>query len=137
MYGRGGGSYHGYYNGYDRYGHGHGHGGGGYGHSGGGRGGGGGTRGFGSSFSAAVHEPDWSRVRLEKFERCFYRARTARDPEDVRRFREQHEITVVKSGGVGVPAPVAGFDEAGLPANVLDCFRDSGFKVGKVPRGFC
>jgi hypothetical protein len=103
---------------------------GGGGSRGGGRGGGCG-RDFGTSFSRGRSPecPDWKSV--EKFERCLYSPpQSDRSKDEVAEFRAKHEMSIVK-GGKSVPDPIFNFGEAGLPNNVANCLKESGFSVSQ------
>lgn len=80
-----------------------------------------------ASGGSSSRQHDWS--NLAEFKRCFYRSSTAKDPEEVARFRRTHEIAII--GGDCVPDPMFFFNEGCLPDVAVKCLQDQGFMVSK------
>lgn len=109
---------------------------GGRGGFGGGRGGGyGGGSGFGGGFGGDrmgnlgdnLEHQEWDLSNMPKFEKNFYQEAPEvanRSEEDVRRFRETHQMTIY---GSNIPKPVTTFDEVGFPDYALEEIKRCGF----------
>jgi len=72
---------------------------------------------------------NWDRIDLKPFEKNFYNATSASrnmDPRMVEQFRNENEITIVKSGNV-VPNPIMRFEDGGFPDYVMNEVHKAGF----------
>jgi ATP-dependent RNA helicase DDX5/DBP2 len=68
-----------------------------------------------AALGANLHAPTWETVKLQTFEKNFYREHpdvAARPSSEVEEYRRKHHMNVV---GTDVPKPVTSFDEAGFP----------------------
>ncbi len=78
---------------------------------------GGGGRNQTSNVQLAV--PEWRNVELSAFKKDFYKPHESvksRSPQEVQRFHEKHEITVVGNA----PNPIQSFDEVYIPDYVMN-----------------
>jgi len=72
---------------------------------------------------------NWDRIDLKPFEKNFYNATSASrnmDPRMVEQFRNENEITIVKSGSM-VPNPIMRFEDGGFPDYVMSEIHKAGF----------
>lgn len=92
---------------------------------GGGYGGGGGDR--MDNLGAGLNDLNYDKAMyasLPEFTKDFYMEHPdvqKRSEEEVRRYREEHEIIVTDPSGMGVPKPTQTFVEASFPDYVLEC----------------
>merc|ERR550539_733385 len=101
---------------------------------GGGGGGDGGGGGFGGSLKGkqpggGLRAIDWSRERLQPFEKNFYNATSASrnmDPRDVAKFRHENEIVIIK-GEQDCPNPIMRWEDGNFPDYVMKEIRNAGF----------
>merc|ERR550539_192996 len=101
---------------------------------GGGGGGDGGGGGFGGSLKGkqpggSLRAIDWSRERLQPFEKNFYNATSASrnmDPRDVAKFRHENEIVIIK-GEQDCPNPIMRWEDGNFPDYVMKEIRNAGF----------
>ncbi|XP_055848287.1 ATP-dependent RNA helicase p62 isoform X2 [Episyrphus balteatus] len=95
----------------------------------GGGGGGGGGMGGGNRNNGGdmeLYDVDWS--NLEPFKKNFYQEHPKvanRNPQDVQRYRDQHEITIRGSA----PNPIEDFSEVNLPDYVAKEIKRQGYKA--------
>jgi ATP-dependent RNA helicase DDX5/DBP2 len=98
-----------------------------FGRGGFGRGGFGGGSG-GAGLGAGLHEIDWKRENLIKFEKNFYIEHPdlkALSEEDASEFRRKHNLT---TEGRDVPKPIMTFIQAGFPDYIMKEVNRAGFK---------
>jgi len=107
---------------------------GGYGGGGGSRWGGGGGSGgdMFSSMGQNLHNINWSGVKLEPFQKNFYKPDPkvmARSDRQIDEYRRHYEINVFRnSSGKQVSRPVETFNEASFPNYIIKELANAGFK---------
>jgi len=111
---------------------------GGYGRDDGYRGGrsssyrpGGGARSSYADPGSNLQVPDWSRIKLEPFQKKFYMENpivTSRSEQHVAAFRNSKEITVFADHPSRIPRPVESFAEANFPSYILKELANAGFQ---------
>jgi len=83
-----------------------------------------------SDSGSSLRVPDWSRIRLEPFQKKFYRenpAVSSRSEQQVAAFRNAKEIAVYADNISRVPRPVHSFVEANFPSYILRELANAGF----------
>lgn len=69
---------------------------------------------------------DWSREKLEEFSRDFYKEHhitAGRDENEIRMWRDKHQLTIMRTGGNKIPNPIITFAEAQLPSYVAHAVK--------------
>jgi len=92
---------------------------------------GGGMKASYSEPGSNLRTPDWSKVRLEPFQKKFYMenpAVTSRSEQQVAAFRNEKEIKVFADFPSMIPRPVESFIEANFPSYIMKELANAGFQ---------